>query len=180
MTCIVGLVQDGAVWMGGDAAAVEDGHYLSVAATPKLFVNGAYLIGYTTSFRMGQILRYQFAPPPPGRAKDLMAHMVSQFVPAMRATLSDEGWLETKDGREEGGCILVGVRGRLFEVQDDFAVLEAGCGFEAIGSGVSVGLGALYATAGGDPRARIFTALAAAESFTTGVRGPFTILEHRG
>lgn len=180
MTCIVGLVDDGAVWMGGDAAGVTDDHYLMLTAEPKVFVIGAYMIGYTTSFRMGQILRYQFAPPAPARAKDMMAHMVTAFVPAMRDSLAAEGWLKSKDGQDEGGEILVGVRGRLFKVEAEFNVMETLAGFEVIGCGISVGRGSLHSTKGMAPKLRVHFALEAAEAFTTGVRGPFTILEHRG
>ena len=57
MTCIVGLVDDGKVYMGGDAASV-DGYIVRTSALSKVFRNGPFLIGYSTSWRMGQILQY--------------------------------------------------------------------------------------------------------------------------
>ena len=57
MTCIVGLEHDGKVYMGGDSAAVG-GMDVYPSRIPKVFQAGRYLIGYTTSFRMGQLLQY--------------------------------------------------------------------------------------------------------------------------
>jgi hypothetical protein len=51
MTCIVGLVDGGRVWLGGDSAGVS-GWDLTVRADRKVFRNGPYVMGFTTSFRM--------------------------------------------------------------------------------------------------------------------------------
>ena len=87
------------------------------------------------------------------------------------------GWARKEEDREVGGTFLVGVRGRLFAVYDDYQVASAADGFAAVGCGDQVALGALYATAGTGmrPRARVRTALAAAERFSGGVRGPFVV-----
>lgn len=81
--------------------------------------------------------------------------------------------------REEGGTFLVGVKGRLYAVYDDYQVATAADGFAAVGSGEQVALGALFATdgAGLSPRRRVMSALAAAERFSAGVRGPFVCLK---
>jgi hypothetical protein len=55
MTCIVGIVENGKVYMGGDAAGVN-GYSVRVRKDPKLFKVGEFLFGYTSSFRMGQLL----------------------------------------------------------------------------------------------------------------------------
>ena len=59
MTCIAGLVHDGAVYLAGDSAGCS-GWDLTVRADPKVFVSGSYVMGFTTSFRMGQLLRSVF------------------------------------------------------------------------------------------------------------------------
>ena len=61
MTCIVGLVHEGVVYIGGDSAGVA-GLSLVVRAD-EMFRNGDFLMGFTTSFRMGQLLRYKLYPP---------------------------------------------------------------------------------------------------------------------
>lgn len=84
MTCIVGMVEGGRVWIGGDSAGVAELE-LTVRADEKVFTNGPYVFGFTSSFRMGQLLRYKLKPPKPPRFGDLMAFMVNDFIEAVRS-----------------------------------------------------------------------------------------------
>jgi hypothetical protein len=172
VTAIVGLVHDGIVHIGGDSAGVA-GWSLTVRADSKVFTNGPYVMGFTSSFRMGQLLRYALTAPEPDG--DLEAFMATTFVDAVRETLKTGGWLKKDSEREDGGTFLVGVQGRLFRVGDDFQVGEAVDGYAAVGCGQDIAAGALYATARSRmaPEKRIKLALEAAERFSAGVRGPF-------
>lgn len=176
MTAIAGLVHGKRVYIGGDSAGVA-GWSLTVRADSKVFVNGPYAMGFTSSFRMGQLLRYSFkAPAPKG---ELSKFMATKFVDAVRETLKSGGWLKKDADRDEGGTFLVGVSGRLFMIADDFQVGEAVDGFAAVGCGHELALGALHATADLElpPKKRLRLALQAAERYSAGVRGPFTTLE---
>ncbi|HEX6869586.1 MAG TPA: hypothetical protein VF163_00685 [Micromonosporaceae bacterium] len=175
MTAIVGLVQDGGVYLGGDSAGVS-GYSLTVRADTKVYHNGPYLFGFTTSFRMGQLIHHALVPPKPKGA--LEKFMSTTFVDAVRACLKDGGWARREAEREEGGTFLVGVRGRLFIVHDDYQVGQAADGYAAVGCGDQIALGALYATAdtGMRPRKRVKLALRAAQRFSAGVRAPFICL----
>jgi ATP-dependent protease HslVU (ClpYQ) peptidase subunit len=177
MTCIVGLASGNKVFLGGDSAGVA-GWELSVRSDRKVFRNGEFILGYTTSFRMGQILEHAFRPPPlPKNGASLNRYMVVDFIGAFRASLKEHGWASVQNGREEGGDFLVGVRRRLFRVASDFQVVEAKSGMDAIGSGSELARGALFATEGLLPDARrIKTALLAAEKGNAGVRGPFYVV----
>ncbi|WP_305784202.1 hypothetical protein [Symbioplanes lichenis] len=176
MTAIVGVEQGGRVFIGGDSAGVS-GYSLTVRADEKVFRKDKYLFGFTTSFRMGQLLRYSLTLPKP--AGDLEAFMSTVFVDALRECLKTGGWARKENDREEGGTFLVGVKGRLFTVHDDYQVAQAADGFAAVGCGDELALGALYATAGTSlgPRKRVLRALGAAERFSAGVRGPFICLK---
>jgi ATP-dependent protease HslVU (ClpYQ) peptidase subunit len=175
VTAIVGLVDQGRVYIGGDSAGVA-GHSLTVRADAKVFRNGAYLFGFTTSFRMGQLIRYSLEPPTPNG--DVERFMSTVFIDAVRACLKDGGWARKDSEREEGGTFLAGVSGRLFSVYEDYQVAEAADGYAAVGCGSDISLGALYATARTrmPARKRVEVALAAAERFSAGVRGPFICL----
>jgi hypothetical protein len=175
VTCVVGLEQRGVVYIGADSAAVSR-ERLRSRADPKAFRVGPYVMGFTTSFRMGDVLRYSFAPPePPSRG--LARFMATAFVDAARAAFKDAGVATNASGVESCGAFLVGVRGRLFTVESDYQVGEERAGFHAVGSGDQVALGALFATARvRDPRARLRLALAAAERFTSDVRRPWRIV----
>jgi ATP-dependent protease HslVU (ClpYQ) peptidase subunit len=178
MTAIVGLAHGGSVFIGGDSAGVS-GMDLSVRADAKVFRKRGYLFGFTTSFRMGQLIRYSLDLPKP--KGDLDAFMATGFIDALRECLKTGGWARKEAEREEGGTFLVGVRGQLFAVYDDYQVAKAADGFAAVGCGDQVALGALYATAGTGlkPRRRVRIALAAAERFSAGVRGPFICMSLR-
>jgi ATP-dependent protease HslVU (ClpYQ) peptidase subunit len=171
VTAIVGIVADDTVHIGGDSAGVS-GWSLTVRADSKVFTNGPFVMGFTTSFRMGQLLRFALKVPEPDG--DLEAFMATTFIDAVRETLKSGGWAKKDNEREEGGIFLVGVQGRLFSVQADYQVAEAVDGYAAIGCGQEIALGALYATTRSrSPQNRIKLALEAAERFSAGVRGPF-------
>ncbi|MFD9948780.1 hypothetical protein ACFWYW_46985 [Nonomuraea sp. NPDC059023] len=173
MTAIAGLVHDGLVILGGDSAG-SAGWHLRIRADRKVFTNGPYVFGFTSSFRMGQLLRYALTPPEPDY-DDLPRFMVTTFVDAVRTCLKDGGHARKESERENGGTFLVGVGGRLFEVEDDYQVAEHEDGYAAIGCGAATVLGALHATAplGMAADERLLRALEAAERFSNGVRGPF-------
>ena len=173
MTCIVGLVDNGKVYLGGDSAGVA-GWSLTVRADSKVFSNGPYIMGFTSSFRMGQLLRYAFDPPGPD-LEDLDRFMATTFIDAVRKCLQMGGYATKKEEAEQGGNFLVGVAGRLFEVHSDYQVGESVDGYSACGCGEEIALGSLHATSftGQTARSRVTLALQAAERFSAGVRGPF-------
>ena len=176
MTCIVGLVHEGGVYIGGDSAGVA-GLSLTVRADEKVFQNGEFLMGFTTSFRMGQLLRYSLKPPRRYPDDDINQYMVVDFINAVRECLKSGGWASKKEEMERGGTFLVGYSGHLFTIDSDYQVGQPEDSFAAVGCGEDIALGALFATQGqGDPRDRVLTALRAAERFSAGVRGPFHVL----
>ena len=175
MTCIVGLVDKKSVWIGGDSAG-SNGYQIRIRKDTKVFQIGDFLIGYTTSFRMGQLLR--FSTPPKHDDKSEPYHfMVNTFVPWLRDLFRSGGFLTIENNVERGGFFLVGFANRLFAIEADFQVAEQSIGFHAVGSGDDVALGSLWSTKGMEPRKRLLTALKASTEFCSGVRPPFKILK---
>lgn len=175
MTCIVGVASRGQVVIGGDSAGVQ-GSELSIRRDPKVFRKGPMVFGFTTSFRMGQLLQHAFTPPPlPKRGANLHRYLVADFVDALRVELKAKGWAQTKESQEIGGTFLIGVRGRLFRVCDDYQVAEAFDRCDAVGSGGDFALGALQATVAYAARYRVKVALAAAARYSPYVRAPFVL-----
>lgn len=173
MTCIAGLIHNGKVYIGGDSAGVA-GYDLAVRADKKVFRNGDFAMGFTSSFRMGNLLQHTLTPPRRHPDDDVHKFMVNEFVDAVRACLKKGGYASKENETEEGGTFLVGYEGRLFTIHSDYQVGEGLDGFAACGCGESYALGSLY-TSKGSPRARITKALETAERFSAGVRGPFHI-----
>lgn len=181
MTAIVGLVHAGRVHIGGDSAGVS-GWEITTRADTKVFRNGPFVFGFTTSFRMGQLIRWSLTAPEPD--DDLDRFMCTTFVDSIRACLKAGGWAKKDNDREEGGRFLVGVRGRLFKVDTDYQVGESLDGFAAVGAGAEIALGALYATHNPrvaalrdiSPQDHLGVALQAAERFSAAVRSPFEFI----
>jgi len=176
MTAIVGLAENGKVWMGGDAAGVG-GLQLDLRSDAKVFVNGEFIFGYTTSFRMGQLLEHDFHPPTPLEGEVGMTYMVRRFIPAVKACFKAGEFSTTENGQAFGGRFLVGYRGVLYLIQSDFQVAKVIQNYAACGCGDELALGSLFSTSKTKmkPKERLLLALEAAQQFSAGVRGPFTI-----
>jgi ATP-dependent protease HslVU (ClpYQ) peptidase subunit len=179
VTCIVGIEYADGVLIGGDSAGVG-GWSQRIRADEKVFRNGELVFGFTSSFRMGQLLRYKLHPPSFVEDQDIDTYMATSFVDAVRQCLKDGGYARVRDGQESGGIFLVGVRGRLYQVESDFQVGRSVEGYEAIGCGDDLAMGALYATkdfTDWTPTQRATVALEAAAHFSAGVSGPFNFVE---
>ncbi len=177
MTCIVGIIaHDNSVWIGGDSAGVG-GYKLTIRKDEKVFKKGEFIFGFTSSFRMGQLIRYSFSPPKRHEGSDLFEYMATAFIDAIRECFKAGGYARKKNDEEQGGCFMVGYRGRLFVIYDDYQVEEPVTPYAAVGCGDDIAYGSLYTTHGGCIAVdeRIKTALSAAEQFSAGVRGPFVV-----
>jgi ATP-dependent protease HslVU (ClpYQ) peptidase subunit len=176
MTCVVALKHNGAIYMGADSAGVG-GLSLVVRQDPKIYRVGPVLFGFTTSFRMGQLLGHSFTMPERNREIPLARFMVTTFVDAVRNCLKTGGYAKKENERESAGTFLVAIEGRLFNIADDYQVGEADFPYDAVGCGCDLALGSLYTTAqiapAINPRERLRLALRAAQQFSAGVREPF-------
>jgi len=154
MTCIVGWASKDRMMMAADSLGASDWDHFSIRRDPKLFrlqqpQGPDVLVGFTTSYRMGQLLMGMKVPE--DMLGDGFRYMVRVFVPEMRMVLKDGGWIEIKDSREAGGHVLVGYRGQLFEIHSDFQVSADSELVDAIGCGSSYAKGALAAWQKTDP-----------------------------
>ena len=178
MTCIVGWTDGVQMVMGADSLAASAWD-VRVRRDPKLFRlaqqgGPSSLIGFTSSYRMGQLLMGLTLPS--DLTADPFAWMVDQFIPAVRMRLKDGGYTKIENTREAGGTFLMAYRGRIFEVCDDFQVAENAAGFAAIGCGAAYALGALSVLdVATDPEGKLRVALGVAEALSGAVRGPMLI-----
>ena len=176
MTVIAALVHEGKVYMGGDSAAVDRYQCVMIRKDPKVFQNGPFLIGFTSSFRMGQLLMGATFTDPGNM--DEFEYMRSKFVDVARMALKDGGYVKVNDNREESGQFLVGFHGRIFMVDEDFHVGEPVDSFYAVGQGSQEALGALYsAPEDRPPGESLVIAMSAAARYRSGVRPPFNIIK---
>lgn len=184
MTCIVVVTNGKRVVMGGDSAGVG-GYRLTVRKDKKVFKRTdesqtEWLFGFTSSFRMGQLIQFELVLPQinaKARA-DLYGFMVTKFIPNLRACLKNGGYAGKNEEVERGGTFLVGLLGRIFEIESDYQVAEPADSFYSVGCGDDLAKGSLFtSTQTNDLRKRALQALTAAERFSSGVRGPFEFVE---
>ncbi|WP_220791668.1 Ntn hydrolase family protein [Gluconacetobacter dulcium] len=175
MTCIVGYMENDKVIIGADSLG-SNGHSKTIYVESKAFINGPMIIGYTTSFRMGQILEYHLVIPEQLSSQTDMAFMVMSFVPAVRHTLSTHGFTPASEKDADAGVqFLVGYKGQLYEISSDFQVSKTVDPFASVGSGYQFALGSLASTQELDIPVsdKVRIALEVAERYTTTVSGPF-------
>jgi len=178
MTCIVGLETDQGVIIGADSAASAgwDGW---VTRLKKVFRRGDFLIGYTSSFRMGQLLQHSLIVEPQKEGQEDLEFLVTTFIDAVRTCLKDGGFVKVENLVEEGGRFLVGYRGKLYVISSDFQVNSSRDGYQAVGCGASYALGNLFNSKAQPAKTRVRQALKAAAHFSNGVCGPFNILKEK-
>ncbi len=171
MTCIVGFIdnKNKKVIIGGDSAAVTSGgsYDITIRKDPKVFKNGDFIIGCTTSFRMIQLLRFSFKPPEIN-VDDIYRYMCTDFINEVRNCFKNGGF-------EGGGDFIVGYKDRMFTVYDDFQVAEDLLGVSSVGCGSPYALGAIYSLikSNKQPQDKVKFALETASLFSAGVEKPF-------
>lgn len=171
MTCIVGLEHKGEVYIGGDSLGINSSTLeKTVREDVKVFHNGPFIMGCTSSFRMIQLLQFKFKPPTHENGIDDMRFMVNNFIDAVKRCFSDGGY--------DKGIFLVGYKGKLYSVEEDFQIAKSSLPYESCGCGSRFAMGAMYANAHlKKPSDRIRNALEAAAEFSAGVGGPYLILK---
>lgn len=181
MTCIAGLVSGGGVWLAGDSSA-SGGLDQYILGVPKVFRKGPMVIGGAGSIRIIQVLQYDLKLPDVRRA-DTARYMCSTFPKALIALVSGHHAMgeDSECGKKMDAALLIGWRGQLFVIQDDFSVFPAGSApFLAVGSGWAAAQAALHQQEllgdTRDPEKRLIDALTISSQYTTNVAPPFYVV----
>jgi len=181
MTCIVGMVEDGEVYIGGDSIAA-DGWDKDIIAERKVFRRRDILFGCAGSIRMMQLIQYHLVIPQRLPLVSDEEYIIVSLVGAIRQCLKDNGLLEVENAKEKTGqdCII-GYKGRLFLLQTDLSIYMSSF------SSIAIGVGKIYAQTAMHtqqryikskrvtPCVRIIRALEVAESLCIGVSPPFYV-----
>lgn len=154
MSCVAGL-----------ARCTEDKRMVAIAAesmatsgslaveeeTPKISViydtrGYPYLVGSVESTRLTQIIdTYLIVQHSDLYFSDTRRHLVEHFVEPLQECLEEYGFSTVDHGRKFGGFLMVGVNGRLMTIQSDYQVSEPADGYDAIGNGSPIAIGAMFA-----------------------------------
>lgn len=178
MTVIVALIdkKKKEIYLGADSAGVE-GLSLRIRKDTKIFEIGEFLIGYCGSFRMGQLLRFNFHPPKQKKEQTDFEYMCTDFIDVVKEKFKKGGYGKTKDGEDTGGRFIVIYKRQIYLIDDDFQVGQEYNNFDSYGCGSAYALGSLYSTKNLPSKERMIKALKCAEHFSAGVRRPFRIIK---
>lgn len=179
MSCVVGYVDKDVIYMGGDSAATGDGSSdQRLRKSEKVFrLTGQndteIVVGFCGSYRIGYFLKHCFELPAAGLRQEPQSYVYRSFLPDL------EDQMVRNKIKLTGSEILVGFRGRLFLIEEDFSPTESMEHFEACGEGGPYALGALYILSKDDrytPEEKVTMALTASSMYCSVVRPPFKIV----
>ena len=180
MTLVIAISDGQRLVFAADSAAsnLKTGEIYNLD-NEKIFACGPWLIGHTTSYRLGQVLRYQVSwPTPPADLNHLESFIVREVVEPVRKAMRGAGASKRIQGADNGGSFLVGYAGQIFAIADDYSVVHFPHPFAAIGHGRHVAYGALHALQESpiSLEEKCRAALEASEAFDNTVRRPFVYL----
>jgi len=181
MTCIVGLVHNGVTYIGADSLG-SNSYMKTVRKDKKVFKlkdTPNAIVGFTSSYRMGQLLMYATGLIDPRDEPNIdHEYIVTRFIPNVIKLFEDGGFSRNHSGEKEGGVFLLGYKDKLFKIDSDYQVEEAFDNYNACGSGETYALGSLMVTENTNlnPYERIRLALQAGTKFAVGVEPPFYII----
>lgn len=170
MSVAIGIETDGGAWLAVDSAISEDG--ICDLGGGKLIKRGSYAIASVGYARAADVLMHHLDVPGPVSDEHVMSWAVTSLVPALQTLADDHDPWKGKDDADDGWSLLVAVGGVILSVGGDYAIHRSQRGYQALGTGAAVALGALYATQGEDARIRCVSAVRAAATWCTTVREP--------
>lgn len=174
MTCIIGYSHNGKAYVGADSLG-SNGWTKAQYDTPKLFEVHGMVIGYTTSYRFGQVLQHHLRELLSNQV-DPYKKLVEEYIPHIREILTAHGAKTTDKGVDSGGACVIGYKGAVYELQHDFSVLKPSNGIACVGSGAQVAYGAMLALTTKDSEQRILRALEVTSDAVTSVGGDFVVM----
>lgn len=186
MTCIVGIVdkENDCVWMGGDSLAsnrfmkaiISDSKVFRYEDRDDVIMGSCGLVRHMDLLRYDNTLfdkvdKYE-------NTKIDHKYMVTKFIPKVQTLFNNGGAEYVSNGVKEGANFLVGVGNKLFEIQEDYGVIDYADEFNAVGSGEYHAMASLCSTKDLNLscKERVIKALESAEHNQCGVQRPFVIM----
>lgn len=145
MTTLVGIQLDDGCVLAADSQITEDNLRTISTATPKIVSVGRYLLGITGDSRPGDILAYNWTPPP-YKGADPVQWMGKKVLPSILAAFKENGYdpYEAVKEKDSGFDYLVSFSGNLFHIAVDLSFIKTDHGLYGLGSGGQFALGYLY------------------------------------
>ena len=181
MTCILATISKGKVHMIGDMCGSNGFTHKNYTKNVKVFKNGDFLVGYTTCYRMGQILEYSWETPTKSLDYSDDVYLYKHVVNSLKTAFDTNSFGHKKGKSFSGGNFLLGWKGRILEVQDNLSILEheyfasVGCGeyFANASMATQMELGVNE----DNPELFLSTALKVTSGLVTGVSSAYSYIQ---
>ena len=171
MTCIVALKTEDGIYMGADKLG-SNGFTGASYKRPKVFVKGEFIFGGSGSYKLLQILEFDFTPPARNINQKEDNYIYTTFFKELKKCLKDNGGLAEEKGIAHMlGDFIFGYNNNIYIFQADMSILEPCVDYATIGSGEYHSSGALEVLANSDlpPQEKIIKAISAAAYHVTSV-----------
>lgn len=169
MTCVVGIAEAGRVHLAADSMMCEASGMAGTIVEPKVFIAAHMQWGIAGLAAWAQTVRYMLRVRKRQPRENLSKYLHTEVRPALQNL-----WEQNHEDESRGPMVL-GVRGRLFELDETFTAFETR-GYHSIGSGAEIALGSLHTSQGAPIGDRLRMALEAATEYRVDVRGPWVFL----
>jgi len=183
MTCVVALVTNGKIILGGDSFCGDDS-ILDICRSPKVYKIGPIGVGLCGNVRSEQILEKTLKYHIPRRQKITHNWLVNNLTESVRKAMKKYGCLYDKDGVHEmkESAYILTFKDRIYHFDEDFGLWDSARPYTAIGAGRSIAFGALAQSIklglhNENPEKVVLDALEIASEWSPWVCGPHTVIE---
>lgn len=174
MTIVAAVEKNSKVYFGCDSIFGTD-DLKDKFADSKFVKFPDLIIGFSGYLRAFQVVKRQLKIRKDIKKTDDWFHI--NFISSMKDVLRKNGVLVVENEQEKlpSNCnFLIGFKGKIYEMDDDFSMFRSARGFACIGSGSNVALGSLWTTRDlASPQARLRLALEASVELVPSCAPPF-------
>jgi len=145
VTTLIGIELKDRCVLAADSQITEDNLRTVSTKTPKIIRVGKYLLGITGDSRPGDILTYNWSPPP-YKGADPVQWMGTKVMPSIITAFKENGYdpYESTKEKDAGFDYLVSFDGNLFHIATDLSFIKSEQDIYGLGSGGQFALGYLY------------------------------------
>ena len=163
MTCIVALEVDGDVIMACDSGESYAGRLMQ-EDNSKIFCVKDLMFGVSGYSRASNLLEHSLVLPENERESD-MQYLSLDAAQAISECLNNGKLAKNDNGEEDSQTtILIGYKGKVYFMAQNYSVSRYSCGYFAIGSGADYALGAIHAMLESEQASEEWIALKAVEA----------------
>lgn len=145
VTTLIGVQLEDRVCLAADSQITEDNLRTISLSTPKIVHVGKYLLGIVGDTRPGDILAYNWTPPP-YKGADPVQWMGKKIIPSIITAFRENNYdpYSAEKDKEAGFDYLISFNGSLFHIACDLSFISSQYGIYGLGTGGQFALGYLY------------------------------------